>query len=399
MTSVAINRIGTDQVSLQLLQTGSSETSCNLRHALLDDKLSYMFTVEALSVPLNKAPINPVTVPTELFRVLRRNQGLSSLIVAETNMPPDPPFSEFLIQPNQFFDVSALVRTIANWARGFNRGASLLGLEDLRPFGGEHDAISTQAAEIAPLEILQALTEEQMDEVGSDVQGGYPFLTIELTSDAALQIVGHNNFWNNYVIQFSAYGAALLGYSNLLENNVLSYTGDVHGNAVPGGWVDNDAGKTILVGNIISEVRAKATHPIYQSADQRVKIAVQSHLPIVSNMSVIDEVETVDRTICEKYFENKLETSILFNDSGAYESATMKTTLYSGQFAFIKKSDLHTEWMKLMTALDLRFFRFYIYITYRVWDTTKNRFRLSEKLLDIPETKYWGMTLRFVSEV
>ena len=116
-------------------------------------------------------------------------------------------------------------------------------------------------------------------------------------------------------------------------------------------------------------------------------------------MSVIDQKETVDRTICEKFFENKLETSILFDDSGAYESATMKNALYSAQVAFIKKSDLHTEWLKLMTALDLRFFRFYLYITYRVWDTAANRFKLTEKLLDVPENKYWDMSIKFVSEV
>ena len=75
MTQVAINRVGTDSTVLELMQTGSSETSANLRHALLDDKLNYSFSVVALSVPLNRAPIHPVSETTELFRVERRNVG------------------------------------------------------------------------------------------------------------------------------------------------------------------------------------------------------------------------------------------------------------------------------------------------------------------------------------
>ena len=151
MTSVAINRIGTDQVILELMQTGSSETSCNLRHTLLDDKLSYMFTVDNLSVPLNRAPINPVAGHTELFRVLRRNQGRSSLVEGQVDLLP---YSVFAIQQNQFFDVSALVRAIATWGRGFNREMSLIGLEDLRDFGGEHDAGTDYAWQLGPISDL-----------------------------------------------------------------------------------------------------------------------------------------------------------------------------------------------------------------------------------------------------
>ena len=130
MTSVAINRVGSDQTVLELIQTGKSETSCSLQHYLLDDKLSYMFSVTSLSVPLNRAPINPVGGFTELFRVRRRNVGRSSIVDAQLDLVGA--WSQFGVHANQFFDVSALVRAVANWARGFNREISLLGLEDLR---------------------------------------------------------------------------------------------------------------------------------------------------------------------------------------------------------------------------------------------------------------------------
>ena len=394
MTSVAINRVGSDQTTLELLQTGSSETSVSLRHYLLDDTLSYMFSVSALSVPLNRAPINPVQVATELFRVRRRNVGT----IVETNMDLAGGFPIFMIQPNQFFDVSALVRAIANWARGFNKAMSLLGLDDLRPYGGDFNADDEEDAEVEPLDALVALDEDDIHPETGDVPGGYPFLNIKLSSDGVLQIVGTNHFWNNFVIRFSKYGAALLGFADTLDGDYLLYTQDLLTD-VPelGNWVD--ATGMIVDGDLLSEVVAKARHPVYQSADQRVKISVESHLPMISNLSIVDQVETVDRTICDKYFENKLETSIRFDDTGTYKESTMKTKLYSGQVAFIKKSDRHTEWLKLLTAYELRYFRFHLFITYRTWDNTNNRFKLTKKLLEVPENKYWDMTIKFVSEV
>ena len=129
MTTVAINRVNQDQTVLELMQTGKSETSCNLRVNLLDDKLNYMFAVNSLSVPLNRAPLNPVKVYTELFRVRRRNVGASSIVNAQLDLPD---WATFAITPNQFFDIGDLVRKIANFARGFNTQQSLAGLEDIR---------------------------------------------------------------------------------------------------------------------------------------------------------------------------------------------------------------------------------------------------------------------------
>ena len=55
MTSVSINKSGQDQVVLELMQTGSYETSVNMKNYLLDSGLTYMFSVVSLSVPLNNA--------------------------------------------------------------------------------------------------------------------------------------------------------------------------------------------------------------------------------------------------------------------------------------------------------------------------------------------------------
>jgi len=397
MTTVAINRVNQDQTVLELMQTGKSETSCNLRVNLLDDKLNYMFAVNSLSVPLNRAPLNPVKVYTELFRVRRRNVGASSIVNAQLDLPD---WATFAITPNQFFDIGDLVRKIANFARGFNIQQSLAGMEDIREYGGDANEPSDQAALDADdtLDALEALDVDEM-EPGGAVEGGFPFIQIRLSADASLRFVGSQHFWNNFVIRFSSYGAALLGFQGILEDNYLAFTADALGRAERGGWRANDAPRTILKTGLEQEAIADGLHPLYQSADQRVKITVESHLPMASNISIVDQTESVDRTIAEKYFENKLETIVVFDDSGVFKNSIIKSKLYSGQVSFIKKSDVHVDWYKLLTAYALRFFRFYLYITYRKWDGTKNTFKLDKQLLEVPKNKYWDMSIKFVSEV
>ena len=77
MTSVQINRIGTDSTELELVTTGSSEASVVLKKNLLDGARKYHFTVTELSVPLSNTPIFPDKIKTELFTILRRNVGQS----------------------------------------------------------------------------------------------------------------------------------------------------------------------------------------------------------------------------------------------------------------------------------------------------------------------------------
>jgi len=397
MTTVQINRVGTDQTVLELMQTGSSETAVTLRHNLLDAKLSYMFSVSSLSVPLNNAPIHPISQAVELFRVERRNVGRSALAPDQVEALTAGEVAVYSLVPgNKFFDVSAFVRSLANWARGFNIEQSLIGLEDLRLYGGPHDAATADDAEVGPLNILDAMTADQLDPNNADYEGPYNFLNVQLSPDGSLQITGTDNFWNNFVLRFTSYGAYLLGFADQVEEGYVSYTEGPDG-IVPG-WHDDDPGQTILPANLFEEVLVDAAHPVYQSADQRVKISVESHLPMISNLAIIDEIESVDRTIAEKYFENKLETAVFFDNAGEYQNTVMRNKLYSGQVSFIKKSDPHNEWYKLLSAYELRFFRFHLFIWYRIFQTATNTWKLTKRRLEVPENQYWLMSLRFVSE-
>ena len=385
MTTVQINRVGTDQVSLELLQTGSDETSVNLRHNLLDDKLNYMFGVSSLSVPLNNCPINPVDGVQELFRVERRNVGHSQATQAQLDslIPGASVFA--VLENNKQYDVSALLRNISSFANGFNQEMSLLGMEDLRLYGGPHDAVSAAAAEIPPLQILTPLAD-----LGN---GPYMFLDIKVTADGSLQIVGLPNFWNNFVFKFTTYGAALLG---MTANVVDGYIARSRvGAGIVSDWFNPPANE-IFAGHIQTDIIINASHPLYQSADQRIKITVDSHLPMAGNIQIIDQVESVDRMICEKFFESKLETSSSFGEDGTFQNIVLKAQLYSGQVSFIKKSDPSTEWFKLLTAFQLRYFRFHLFIWNRVW--VNDAWKVVKKKLEVPANKYWAMTIKFVSE-
>jgi hypothetical protein len=345
-----------------------------------------MFGVSSLSVPLNNCPINPVSGVQELFRVERRNVGHSQATQAQLDslIPAASVFA--VLETNKQYDVSALLRNISSFANGFNEGMSLLGMEDLRLYGGPHDAVSAAAAEIPPLEILAPLADL--------LNGPYLILDIKVTADGSLQILGTPNFWNNFVFKFTTYGAALLGMTSNVVDGYIARS-RVGGNTVSD-WFNPAAGNEIFPGGVQTDIIINASHPLYQSADQRIKITVDSHLPMSGNIQIIDEVESVDRMICEKFFESKLETSSTFGEDGAFKNIVLKAQLYSGQVSFIKKSDPSIEWFKLMTAYELRYFRFHLFVWNRIW--VNDAWKVIKKKLVVPDNKYWAMTIKFISE-
>ena len=391
MTSVTINKTGQDQVVLELMQTGNNETSVNLRHNLLDDQLQYMFSVASLSVPLNAADISGVNVDTELFVVRRRNVG-----ELRTNIYVTAPFdSDFTLYANmKHYDVSSLVRALANWARGFNNDQSLAGILDPREFGGDSGEASAQSSvdNGIGIEILQPLTQAEIN--GGQ---GYNFLSVQVTPDGKLQITGTSSFWNNFHFEFSEYGAAILGLSSVVDaDNMIAYTS-------PGPGQQNiarhyyGANDIILPANLLYDVHFVSDTPLWQSADQRLKVTVDSHLPMSANLEIKDQSETVNREIAEGFFESHLETAVQFDNWGTFTQMTMKSKLYSGQVSFIKKSDPHPEWHKLLTAYELRYFRFHLNIWYRTY-TPGSGWSLVKRPLEVPTDKYWAMSIRFVSE-
>lgn len=178
-----------------------------------------------------------------------------------------------------------------------------------------------------------------------------------------------------------------------LQNGYLAYTGD----DAAGDFYDPDLNDEILDGFNTDTITADASTSIFQS-DLRVKVSVDSHLPTASNMVVLDEFETVSRDIAEAYFLNDLSVETEWDHEAGFQGIKMKTDVYSGQRAFIKKSDRHTNWTKLLSSENLEFFRFHLKITYRVFDSTTLKWKLVTSRLSVPDDFYWLFVIRFVSD-
>ena len=413
MTTVEINRSGTDQVTLEIVQSGSSESSVSLRHDLLDGKKQYNFCISSLSVPLNGAPIFKLTAPVELFRIERRNVGQSinaDLSLVTTNQsaaPGNPPvgtpvpdeYSVFTIRPDQtYFDVSSFLLTVSNFCRGFNDfwTHDQLG-NGFDPTDAEYSGVGVPRPGRTAAEMR--------------LQGRYKFLTARMTADGKLQFQGDDTFWNNFVFRFTQEGAARLGFFDQLQSlNRVGGVGNfalfdaVHhfiartlNGAYTSTWVDPATGQ-ILLGNHLQEVTVSSGAPIFENIDQRVKISVESHLPSPSNATILDEVEGVNRTVAEAYFENKLSTQIRFGETGQFQNMVLSSQMYGGQYNFIRKSDPTFQWSRLNTAENLRLFQFQVFIWHRVWSNARNRWALQKSKLVIKDHQFFEMEVRFVSD-
>ena len=69
-----------------------------------------------------------------------------------------------------------------------------------------------------------------------------------------------------------------------------------------------------------------------------------------------------------------------------------------GQHSFVKKTEPSRQWTALQTSYDLRFYRFHLYVTYRVLDAA-NKWRLVQMKYPITQDDAWSLGLEFVSKV
>ena len=458
MTTVDVSKTGTDYIELEVTQQDSHETTAILRENLLDGSLSYHFCVTQLNVPLHGTPMFPITEAKQLFQVVRRNVGVPADILNATHvldeerlredlevfnaghevgqfdadeyeeyfddLDLDPPpgydfdndfeenatairdaygeqildevqeaiengigplpavaqFSTYNINPQYpFYDVGDFVKDLNRWVRGFNYGVSIDGVEqNLHGGVGDIDPKSVEEASADPFE----------------------FLRISLTCDGSLIIEGFPIFWNNYMIKFTSYGAALLGIDrSLLEDDILAFTrlaGPVR--QVAKAFREVAQPRNIVAANILQEIIVDTSSPIFETADQRVSISCESHLPVASNTEIIDEQQGVNRDIIKVFFENTIQTETKYDESGNYSGLSLHTKLYSGQHSMVRRSDRHNQWNRLLTSFELKYFRFLLYVTYRVWDDTAEKWKLQRKKMNIPKGTYWVMNIRFVSD-
>jgi hypothetical protein len=395
---VVANKIGVDAVTLQLFQTGSSETSCTLKHALLDEALNYHFAVTSLNVPLDGTPImDEVSVAQELFRIERRNVGQDLAVGANVTLAAPfgaiaaDRFPAYNVEPGKkFYDSISFVRDVNNYCQRFNEYQSLRGIADLTLYGGANQAGIPPAVPLVAMNAVQAAA------------GGYDFLKARVSSDGRIVFDLNSHFTNNFYIRFTQRGTEYFGLTNEVLESVpgqyyLVFT-TVGGIQLQSqAWVDNL--NIILVGNNTRTAVVIGDAPVFELLDHRVSISVESHLPIASSLQIIDNRESIDRKIVEKFFESPLETSISFSSNGRFDSTELARRVYAGLVSFVKKTDRDVVWYRLLTSTNLYFFRFHLYIIYRKYDILTNSWSLIKKRITVNAGKFWEMELTFVSDV
>ena len=398
MSSFRINKIGLDEVTLEINTYGKSESTSILKHNLLDENKNYYIGVDYLKIPLNNVGMFYKT-NVELFRIVRRNVGV--LLDSDLELEADV-ISTYTLS-DQFHDVSLFVNDLNSTIEAFNQGQSGVGIEgaDLfNAYGGDINVLDEFGdvpigADLGDLNYLPAMSEAEVL-----ARGHYRFLNFKLTGDYRLQIVGSTDFWNNFMFRFSRLGAEILGMSNTVtrteHGNFLALTVD--------DGVVNDDEFVSAVGIIIpgGHSRSKSIFSecsLLQSAEQRYKITVETHLPVQSNLQIINEKETIDRSIAEVHFDSTSEIQIEFDSDGNYTSSAVENKLFYGDYPLIRKSDMNTKYTKLLTSFELRFMRFQCYVWYRFYDSLTDVWKLVKKSIDIPSSRSWTMLLRFISEV
>ena len=420
MSNFVVNKNGLDQVTLEMTTTGRNEASINLKEALLDERLDYVFCVDSFTVPLDTVPINN-TLDTVLFKVIRRNRGRTLNNALNTDIiAPFAPAQYVYTLDRKFYDVASFVRSLNNWGRGLELDITTNGLVDFTYYGGPHDAQNAGASIVAPLRALAP-----RDAAGRENYGLYDMVRFRLGVDGSLVIMLSPDFTNNFLFEFSRYGAEVLGIGNKMSTvayqpMTLAADGAVELGALTtkyflavstvagairydsASWAADDANEgpnIILLGNNIRETSIFSEHSLYMTMDQRVKVSLSSHLPMLNNLLVKEQKETVDRMICEVFFTNRITSGITFDENGVFQEQTLSNKIYAGMYPLIKKSERNKQWHRLLTSYSLLFFRFTVYVTYRKYDSIKDAWVFDTKALDIGETKYWNFSIRFLSLV
>ena len=397
MSNVTLNAVGQDHVRVEFYQHGSSVTECTLNDELLDGQKSYQFCIDELSVPLKHAPIFSVKEATQLFRIRRRNAGTpydytNNLPLPGNDAAHSAPLqdSAFVATPDRpMYSVAELVRALQEFADTFNwqrTNEGILGVN--HGFTANEDVQGIAAGVITAANIL-------------------PLIKFDLTADGCIQFKGGDGFWSLFVVEFTAYGAATFGisldrlhkleFALLPDQYVLAQTANSFSTSpvnVLDEWVQLDPQMNT---NNSLEGTFLTNDPLFSTADQRIKISVGSHLSTTSQVAVEDQVQTSDRNIAEAFFNNEATTEVSY-ENGEFNVA-INSRVFAGQVAMIRKFDSHHMWNKLLTSYRVRFLRFLLYITYRVFDDATLKFKLEKRTLVIDPDEYWSFSVKFVSDI
>ena len=113
-------------------------------------------------------------------------------------------------------------------------------------------------------------------------------------------------------------------------------------------------------------------------------------------MLINNEKQSSDRDIAEAFFQSSVKSEVHYTDG--VMGTRLTSNVFSGQVNMIKKHSQFHQWNKLITSYRLRYMRFYLFVTYRAYQTATNTFVLQKKPVTVDPHDYWSFSIKFVSD-
>ena len=203
MSEIVLNRHGIDVVGFELSTVGDNVASVTLNDLLLDPSLDYMLRVQELNAPVSGIPLfgfesDTTPINRELFRVKKRVAGTSLVnfnLGFETTTGANNFDSAFRTQGpggQIHYNVTGFLTSLGKHANNFTQLQDVIGVGAGQGIGSPNSQTE--------------------------------YLRTRLNGDGCVELIGTSDFWNNFCLQFTDYGVALLGITNVDENNILALT-------------------------------------------------------------------------------------------------------------------------------------------------------------------------------
>ncbi len=348
MTQVSINKKGVDVVDLSIRTYGDPMAHFTTDKLLLDPAKDYVFAVTDLQVLCSEIYILPPDCPAITMTIkLRTTLGIPNSPVL------DVPGGATVTGNMYHRTVGSLVKQFHNFCRKFSR-------------------VHGSANEIA-------------DETRES-----HLLRISIAPGGKLQLLGSARFWQSYFIEFSQFAnkAFSMDTEEIGGRFYLSQLSNVVSNHLL-----HQQTQTIEASTVTANIISTGARSIYPLLDQRTYVTVETHMPTLNNVRVVDTKQRLDRSIFRTAFDQSLLVTLKFEDS-LIDSYTQTQKNYSGTVSFMDKSMPPYQWNVLQSSFELQIFRFELFVWYNSYNAATDSFKLKQYT---PSVEHWDLGITFVS--
>lgn len=382
MTDVVLNRIGIDHVSLTMTTQGSSVAMTTLNELLLDPTKEYCCRVTEINAPINSLPIfgfdaADAILDEELFRIKYR--GDDGTVVTK-------------IQFDAGYETTNLGVPFESRLRTKGAGGRIMYAQSsfLTEMGRHANSIT-----------------QGLDKIGFApfyANDKHEYFKIRLNADGCAEFIGSSVFWNFFVVQFTERGKVLFGTGPFCdENNIMAVSTRKVTNVQEYKLFDNntiiDLSNHANYKKATDSVKIVGSYPLFKNLDLRYFVSVETDLLVQQSIKVVDGKQSVDQSIAKSYFPSTCKVNLQSEGGILKEDCDIQLETRVGQFAFIKKTQPSDHWVSLKTSYDVRFFRFNLNVTYRVFDAATQRFLLNRRKYPISQNDSWDISIEFVSKL